>query len=206
MPRLFVIPARDVPVAVILRRGPSRWYHVIEWNTATDTFNHGAWIQGRIYEEKCDVSPDGQLLVSFVFQGSRSGTRFTDSWTAVSRVPWLHALTLWPQGTTYDGGGRFLESRKLVLRPLRYDPKPMTHPDFPVRGIEVVYGRSPELHRSANEVADADWSGGDHQGHIIYSRAGRLFRRIDGDEQLVADFTNLTPDPKPAPDWATQPL
>ena len=29
MAKLFVIPARDEPMAVILRRGPSAWYHVI---------------------------------------------------------------------------------------------------------------------------------------------------------------------------------
>ena len=33
MARLFVITARDEPTAVILRRGPSDWYHVIQWHT-----------------------------------------------------------------------------------------------------------------------------------------------------------------------------
>src|ERR1700722_1113868 len=86
MCRLFVIPARDVPVALILRRGPSQWSHVVRWNTTDDTFDHGAWIKGRIYEEKCDISPDGRFFVYFIHQGSRFGTRFTHAWTAVSRV------------------------------------------------------------------------------------------------------------------------
>lgn len=88
---LFVLPARDVPRAVILRRGPSRWYHVIDWDTANDRFVHGAWIKGRIYENSCDISPDGTLLLTSILQGSRGGTEFTHAWTAISRVPWLQA-------------------------------------------------------------------------------------------------------------------
>ena len=79
-----------------------------------DRFVHGAWFKGRIYEEKCDVSPDGRLLLFFVHQGSRAGTQFTHAWTAISRVPWLQALVVWPQATTYSGGGRFIDNRSLA--------------------------------------------------------------------------------------------
>jgi hypothetical protein len=51
MPRLYVITATAEPTAVILRRGPSRWYHVIQWDMHRDEFVHGAWVKGRIYEE-----------------------------------------------------------------------------------------------------------------------------------------------------------
>jgi hypothetical protein len=44
--RLFVFHAREKPVALILRRGPARWYHLIAWRTDTDTFEHGAWFRG----------------------------------------------------------------------------------------------------------------------------------------------------------------
>ncbi len=200
MARLFVIPARDKPVAVILRRGPAPWYHVIQWDTQRDVFTHGAWMKARIYEEKCDVSPDGALLIYFVHQGSRGATEFTDSWTALSRVPWLHALAVWPQGTTWWGGGRFVDNRKVALRG---SSKP--HSEYPLRGIQMAQGPT-DLHQSSGEVAGADWCGTDHTGHTIYSRGGQLFRRKRGRDQLVADFNELKPDPQPAPDWATCPL
>jgi hypothetical protein len=76
--RLFVIPARDKPGAIIIRRGPSAWYHLILWETRRknrDLFTNGAWFRGRIYPEKCDLSPDGNLFVYFAFQGSRGGGR-----------------------------------------------------------------------------------------------------------------------------------
>jgi hypothetical protein len=72
--RLFVIHAREKPVALILRRGPARWYHLIAWRTDTDTFEHGAWFRGRIYEDRCDLSPDGELFLYFALQGSRWAT------------------------------------------------------------------------------------------------------------------------------------
>ncbi|HUE16440.1 MAG TPA: hypothetical protein VMR25_19860 [Planctomycetaceae bacterium] len=206
MARLFVIPARDEPVAVILRRGASRWYHVIQWNTRSDTFIHGAWIKARIYEEKCDISPDGRLFVYFVHQGSRIGTEFTDAWTAVSRVPWLSALAVWPEGTTYGGGGRFLDDRRLVVRSAGEGKAFIPHSDAPVRGLEISVDDPAELHSSDGQIGGADWSGRDHRGDVIFTRGGQLFRRQSTDDVLVADFTQLEPDPQPAPEWATRPL
>ena len=67
-PRLFVVRARKAPFAVVLRRGPSKWYHIIKWDTDKDTFEHGAWFRGRIYEEECALSPDGSLFANFAAQ------------------------------------------------------------------------------------------------------------------------------------------
>jgi hypothetical protein len=35
------------------------------WDTDTDSFDLGQWFRGRIYERRCDLSPDGSLLVYF---------------------------------------------------------------------------------------------------------------------------------------------
>ena len=107
-PRLFVIFAKEAHEAVIFARGPSSWFHVIRWDTKNDRFYPGAWIKGRIYPERCDLSPDGELLLYFIHQGRKLGTSYTDAWTAISRSPWVDVIGLWPQGTTYGGGGRFI--------------------------------------------------------------------------------------------------
>ncbi len=202
MGRLFIIPARDVPVAVILRRGPSHWYHLILWETEGDHFTHGAWFKGRIYEDECDLSPDGKLFVYAVHQGSRSGSSFTHAWTAISRPPWLHALVLWPQGTTYGGGGRFTAPRTLWGRSSKG-----THPDFPVPKNRLHFTDEVPAARSCIEaMPGTDWSGYDHQGHMVYSRGDMLFRQVKNNETILADFSNLKPKPEPAPEWATRPL
>jgi hypothetical protein len=200
MARLFVITARDEPTAIILRRGPSDWYHLIQWHTRRDAFVHGAWFKGRIYEERCDLSPDGRLFLYFVLKGSRADTEFTHAWTAISRPPWLAALVVWPHATTYGGGGRFIDNRTVVLR-----GGSGTHRDFPLQGITVTDGTAP-LHASTNEVSSADWCGRDHRGALVFTRGAQLFRRMRSTDKLLADFTDLQPKPEPAPNWATRPL
>ena len=192
--------ARSAPVAVVLRRGPSAWVHLTLWHTDTDVFAPGAWVRGRIYEEKCDLSPDGQLFVYAAFKGNRFRTSYTDSWTAVSRPPWLHALVLWPMGTTYGGGGRFVGPRRLVLRGAR-----KAHPKHPLQGIEVVSGDA-EYQRSTEEVEGADWSGRDQRNRLVFTSNGRIFARTDSRDVELADLTEQSPDSQPAPDWATRPL
>ncbi len=199
-PRLFVIMARDRPVAVVMRRGPSSWAQLTLWNTASDEFTPGAWFRGRIYEEKCDLSPDGQLFVYAAFQGRRLGTSYTDSWTAVSRPPYLHALVLWPMGTTYGGGGRFVDNRRLVLRGVG-----KVHPEHPLHGIEVAPGEA-EYQRSTGEVEGAEWSGRDHGNRLVFASGGRIFARSGGLDLELADFRAQHPEPQPPPDWATRPL
>jgi len=199
-PRLFVLLAQDAPVGIVLRRGPSAWARVSRWHTDTDALEHGAWFRGRLYEEKCDLSPDGALLVVAAFQGRRLGTETTDSWTAVSRAPWLHALALWPMGTTYGGGGRFVGPRTLVLRGASG-----THAMHPADGLTIAPGNAP-LQRSSGEVSEADWSGRDQRGRVVFTRAGGLYARVGERDDLVADFTGDVPDPQPPPAWATRPL
>lgn len=200
MARLFVIPARDEPVALIVRRGPSDWCHLIQWETRRDVFTHGAWIRARIYEDRCDLSPDGKLFIYFA-RGRPTDPSYTHAWTAISRVPWLFALTLWPQGTTYYGGGRFVENRTIALGTVFHPP----HPSHPLKGLSIVESEVAPR-ESYDEVDDADWSGRDHRGNPIFSRRYKLFRRVKRRDVELADFDGLKPDPQPAPDWARRPL
>ncbi len=188
-PRLFVLRARDEPVAVVFSRGPSEWTHVVHWDLRHDVFTDGAWFRGRIYGSKCDLSPNGRLLLYFCHQGSRGGSSYTDSWTAVSRPPWLHALALWPAGTTYGGGGRFVDDDEIVLR----NADARTHPDHPNSRLRVVCG-DPELHPSSSSQLGLPGE--------VSIREGRLFRSRGGSERLLRDFGGQQPDPQPPPPWA----
>ncbi len=135
-PRLHLLFARAAPIVVILRRGPAAWYHVMRWNLLDDTIEHGAWFKGRIYEERCDLSPDGELLLYFALKGRRFGSDYGSSWSALSRAPWLHALALWPQGHTWGGGGYFEGPRQIVLSAC----SSAIHPKHPGHGLTVRLG------------------------------------------------------------------
>ena len=192
--------AAAAPVAVVIRRGPASWAQVTLWNTERDVFTRGTWFRGRIFGEKCDLSPDGELLVYAAYKGSRFRTGYTASWTAVSRTPWLHALALWPTGTTYGGGGRFIDNRRLTLRGATD-----AHADHPARGLEIVEGVA-ELHRSTEEIEGAEWTGRDQHNRLVFAARGCVFARTGAEDRLLADFNADAPDAAPPPTWATEPL
>jgi hypothetical protein len=158
MGKLFVIHAREAPTAVIIRRGPSKWCHIISWSTKTNVIEHGAWVKGRIHSEKCDLSFDGKLFVYFLHKEGYTPDRLPNSWTALSRPPWLTALSLWPQGDTYYGGGRFTRNRQLAMRPPARGLGDQCHPKFPNTYVTIDQNNQPAVHTSGDLVPNADCS------------------------------------------------
>ncbi len=132
-PRLFVILARRAPIGLVFRRGPSKWVLLSKWNTQTDTVARGQWFHGRIYERRCDLSPDGKFLVYFAFNGKMDAEN-KGSWTGISKAPYVAALAIWPNGTTLGGGGFFLNDRKLFLN---WSGEPLRGRG--PRGVEVTH-------------------------------------------------------------------
>lgn len=123
-PRLHCLLARDSKAAVVIRRGPSRKVAIIGWDREMDTFQVGQWLYGRIYERRCDLSPDGQHLVYFAMNGKWQ-SEVLGSWTAVSKAPYLKALGLWPKGDCWNGGGLFISNNKFWLNDGRFRHKTM---------------------------------------------------------------------------------
>lgn len=137
--RLFVILAREAPVGVILRRGPSNWVRLIKWHTDTDKMESGHWFHGRIYEKRCDLSPDGNLLIYFarkITGRTLADREYTYAWTAISRPPWLTALALWPKGDCWHGGGLFQDNKTVWLNHRPAVAKP--HRDHQPHGLKVI--------------------------------------------------------------------
>jgi hypothetical protein len=137
-PRLALLRASRAAIALILRRGPSKWVEAIRWHFTTDTFECGHWFHGRIYDKRSDLSPDGELLVYFASQFNRrsapDGERLY-AWTAVSRAPWLTALALWPKEDCWWGGGLFTGRRSLWLN---HKPEESTpHPQHRPKGLRI---------------------------------------------------------------------
>ncbi len=136
--RLFIILARHAPKAVILRRGPTNWTRLILWNTATDEFAYGQWFKGRIYERRCDLSPDGSKFIYFARKISGrtiANQEYTYAWTAISKPPYLTALALWPKGDCWHGGGLFDNDKTVFLNHRPITAKP--HPKHKPQGLKV---------------------------------------------------------------------
>jgi len=118
MPRAFariqVLLAREEPVGVVIRRGPSKQVCTLQWDRRDDDFQVGQWLRGRIYERRSDLSPDGKHLIYFAMNGKWS-SESRGSWTAISRAPYLKALAFFPKGDCWLGGGLFTENRMYWL-------------------------------------------------------------------------------------------
>ncbi|MEM7773351.1 MAG: hypothetical protein AAF327_22955, partial [Cyanobacteria bacterium P01_A01_bin.37] len=61
--RIHLLPAKRSPYVLVIRRKPSKCFHIIRWNTKTDRLEHGSWFNGKLYPKRCDISFDGQWMV-----------------------------------------------------------------------------------------------------------------------------------------------
>lgn len=103
-PRLYAIVAREAPVALVFRRGPSEWFHLLRWHLETGQLEHGAWARKRIYPKRCDLSDDGELMLYYI-AGAYDGSY--NVFAGLSRAPWLHPLESWEEGDTWGPGWCF---------------------------------------------------------------------------------------------------
>jgi hypothetical protein len=112
--RLHILVAREARVGLVIRRGPSKSVCAMLWNRTRDTFKLGQWMRGRIYERRCDLSPDGRHFIYFAMNG-RWQSETKGSWTAISRVPYLKAISLFAKGDCWHGGGLFFSDKGFWL-------------------------------------------------------------------------------------------
>lgn len=112
--RLHVLLASHSTRAVVLRKGPANAVCSILWDRSKDTFTVGQWMRGRVYERRADLSPDGKHMIYFA-RGGKIDSPTKGSWTAISRAPWLKAITLHGKGDCWQGGGLFTAPQKYWL-------------------------------------------------------------------------------------------
>ena len=131
----FVLLARQAPVGVVLRAGPSKWWHLTLWDTRRDKFTGGQWFHGSVYPRRCDLAPDGSLFSYFAgkFRPTEQERGYDSTWIAVSRPPYFTALALWPVGDTWGGHTAFMDDGAFHAGTLRAN-----HPDHPPGPLRVV--------------------------------------------------------------------
>lgn len=108
-PRIYCIPAADAPVVAVFRRGPSNWAHVGRWDLAAGRYEPSAWLGGRLFPRRSDLSPDGQYLCYFAHKPSATWEH-GEAYVAISKLPWLTALHSFPTCGTWTRGYCFTEA------------------------------------------------------------------------------------------------
>ncbi len=110
-PRIYCIPAAQAPVVAVFRRGPSNWSSVGRWDLDKGRYEHGAWLGGRIFPRRSDLSPDGRYLCYFAHKPSARWPH-GEAYVAVSRLPWLFALHAFGTCGTWTRGYYFVNERE----------------------------------------------------------------------------------------------
>ena len=127
-PRLHVLPAAGAPDAVVLRRGPSDWWHVLRWRL--DILEVRA---RRLVQRPALPAPLRRLARRAAARVLRLDARRAAVGRLLRRVPgpWLRALAAWRVGSTWASGCEFHRDGTFAI-----DIDPATPPDhgsFPGR-------------------------------------------------------------------------
>lgn len=107
--RLHLLRAHDAPVIAVIRRGPSKLFHVIKWNTETDELEYGSWFHGKLYPMRCDLSFDGKWMVYLAMGASG------ETWNACCQLPFLKTHLEGENNGTWNGGGFWRDAKTLML-------------------------------------------------------------------------------------------
>jgi hypothetical protein len=106
--RIHLLPAKEAPYVVIIRRKPSKTFHIIRWNVEHDEFEHGSWFTGHIYVGRSDVSFDGKWMV-YMARGAGGAL-----WNGVCLLPYLKTYLEADAPDTWGGGGYWGDSQTLI--------------------------------------------------------------------------------------------
>ena len=209
--RLHLYFATENDRAVILRQGPSKQYRMILWDRGKGTFEDGQWIKQRIYLDLCDLSPDGEHFIYFTLSGKWSDES-EGAYTVISKPPYFTALHLFPEGSTWGGGGRFIDNDRYVatggddilkrrtgLSRLRQISPTKSNP----AGLQTWKRATAKVHGKAKARALSRVSPSMGLDSDRYdTMGGKLYRRRGEDLELIRDFTDMTFEPVRAPyDW-----
>lgn len=108
-PRIYCIPALKAPIVAVFLRGPTNRSHVGRWDLAERRYEPGAWLRGRIFPRRSDLSPDGRFLCYFAHKPSATWEH-GEAYVALSKLPWLTALQAFRTCGTWTRGYSFTEN------------------------------------------------------------------------------------------------
>jgi hypothetical protein len=121
-PKAHVLLASDTPIAMVFYRKSHLTTYCLQLDYgrrgkgSPERLTKGSRFYGRLFPHRSHLSPDGSLLIYFAMRGRKTGESSDPStWTAVCSPPWLKAHLFYPNGSTWGGGGMFLEGRRLVV-------------------------------------------------------------------------------------------
>jgi len=109
LPRIYCIPDPAGRVAAVIQTLPRKWWRLGRWDLVSGKYEEGAWFRGKLFPQRCDVSPDGRWFSYFAFKND-SDWPAGSTYNAISRLPWLKALAAWEEYGTWSRGQYFVSN------------------------------------------------------------------------------------------------
>lgn len=106
-PRVFVLIPTDGYNAIVICRFNSRKTGVFKWDLLSNKVTVSQWLKSRIHESLSDISLDGKY---FIYTANDKGYGYT----AISKAPWIKAISFWWDGG-FRGGGFFIDNKRYLL-------------------------------------------------------------------------------------------
>ncbi len=104
----------------------------------------GARFYGRIYPNRCDLSPDGNYFLYFAMGKSQQQyDKKLYCWTGICSPPKIKAEKLFAHGDTWGGGGKFIDSCTLFIAPGMYPDFDKTK-DERFHTYRIIFSEKPE--------------------------------------------------------------
>ncbi|MGH7826558.1 MAG: hypothetical protein ACREQ7_15470 [Candidatus Binatia bacterium] len=175
-PRIYCIPATKAPIVAVFRRGPTNWSHVGRWDLGERRYEPGAWLGGRIFPRRSDLSPDGRFLCYFAHKPSATWEH-GEAYVALSKLPWLTALHAFRTCGTWTRGYYFTEDKDCENREDTKLPIP-----YGLRSISVLQFAN-ERRRGWEEASDSPQR--DPRDAWDERRNARIQKRQPGGNRLL---------------------
>ncbi|MEM1254736.1 MAG: hypothetical protein AAGI69_20055 [Cyanobacteria bacterium P01_H01_bin.21] len=142
--RGYVATECDRTVFLYRRSNKITYLILLEYKKERFNLDVGSRFYGRIYPNRCDLSPDGKYFLYFAMGKSQQQyEKKLYCWTGLCSPPKIKAELLFAHGDTWGGGGRFINDRTIFIAPGMYPDFDKTK-DVQFHTYRITFSTSPE--------------------------------------------------------------
>ncbi|VEP12276.1 hypothetical protein H1P_1400004 [Hyella patelloides LEGE 07179] len=122
--RGYIATKKNIIVFLYRRSNKITYLISLDYQKGRESIQIGSRFYGRIYPNRCDISPDGTYFLYFAMGKSQQQyEKKLYCWTGICMPPKITANMLFAHQDTWGGGGRFVDDKTIFISPGMY-------PDF----------------------------------------------------------------------------